>query len=317
MTTTPARILVIKLGALGDVAQALPAMQAIRDHHAGAALTLLTTPAFAPTFRACPWFAEVWEDGRAPGWRIDAWLALRRRLRGGGFARVYDLQTAGRTDFYFSLLLPGPRPEWVGTAAGASHRHVNPARDSMHTEERLADQLAAAGIAAVPAPDLSWLAGDVARFGLKAPYALLAPGAAPHRPAKRWPAERFGALAGRLAGAGLMPVVLGAAADAPLAATISDHAGMSVDLAGRTTIADLAALGRGAALGVGNDTGPMHWLAAAGAPCLTLFSAESDPALCAPRGDATRWLRRDDLRDLPVNDVADAALALARPGRAS
>jgi ADP-heptose:LPS heptosyltransferase len=112
-----------------------------------------------------------------------------------------------------------------------------------------------------------------------------------------------------------MPVVLGSAGEAPLARAVRDHAGMSVDLAGRTSIADLAALGRSAAVAVGNDTGPMHWLAAAGAPALTLFSAESDPALCAPRGRATRVLGRPALAELAINDVAEAALALAEPGR--
>jgi ADP-heptose:LPS heptosyltransferase len=308
-------ILVIKLGALGDVAQALPAMQAIRDAHRDARLVLLTTRPFVGTFRACPWFAEVWEDGRAPLWRLDRWLALRAKLRGAGFRRVYDLQTADRTDFYFAMLGPGARPEWVGTARGASHRHADAARDRMHTADRIAAQLALAGIKVPAAADLSWLEGDPSRFGLRPPYALLVPGASEHRPAKRWPVERFGALAGRLAGHGLMPVVLGSAGEAPLARAVRDHAGMSVDLAGRTSIADLAALGRSAAVAVGNDTGPMHWLAAAGAPALTLFSAESDPALCAPRGRATRVLGRPALAELPINDVAEAALALAEPGR--
>jgi ADP-heptose:LPS heptosyltransferase len=307
-------ILVVKLGALGDVAQALPAMQAIRDAHPGARLTLLTTRPFVGIFRACPWFAAVWEDGRAPLWRLDRWLALRARIRAAGFARVYDLQTADRTDWYFALLGPGARPEWVGTARGASHRHADPARDRMHTAERLAAQLALAGVATPAAADLAWLDGDAGRFGLRPPYALIVPGASPHRPEKRWPAERFGALAGRLAGRGLMPVAVGAASEAALTRAVRDHAGMTVDLAGRTTIADLAALARGAALAVGNDTGPMHWFAAAGCPTLTLFSAASDPALCAPRGSRATILRRDRLADLPVNDVADAALALAETG---
>ena len=311
----PQRILVIKLGALGDVAQALPAMQAIRDAHPGARLTLLTTRPFAELFASCPWFAEVWEDSRPKLWRLDSWLALRRRMREAGFARVYDLQTADRTDVYFALLGPGRRPEWVGTARGASHRHADKRRDALHTADRLRAPLALAGIAVPDSADLGWLEGDATRFGLKRPYALLVPGASPHRPGKRWPAASFGALAGRLAGRGLMPVAIGAASEAPLTRTVRDHAGMLVDLAGKTSIAELAALGRGAALAVGNDTGPMHWFAAAGAPTLTLFSSDSDPALCAPRGRTTRVLRRDDLTQLAINDVAEAALALAEPAR--
>jgi ADP-heptose:LPS heptosyltransferase len=72
------------------------------------------------------------------------------------------------------------------------------------------------------------------------------------------------------------------------------------------------ALGRVARLAVGNDTGPMHWLAAAGAPCLTMFSADSDPALCAPRGRATRCLKVADLRALSVEAVDMAASEMLR-----
>ena len=48
------RILVIKLGALGDVVQALGPMAAIRRHHADAHITALTAPAFAPLLEASP-----------------------------------------------------------------------------------------------------------------------------------------------------------------------------------------------------------------------------------------------------------------------
>ena len=61
------RILVIKLGALGDFAQAFGPFAAIRAHHPGAEITLLTTPPFAPLARQAPWFDQVWENGRPRG----------------------------------------------------------------------------------------------------------------------------------------------------------------------------------------------------------------------------------------------------------
>ncbi len=295
-------ILVIKLGALGDIAQAFGAFAAIRAHHPGQRIVLLTTPPFAALFAACPWFDAVWTDARRPFWRLD-WVALRRRIRAAGIARVYDLQTSSRSDWLFRLLGPGRRPDWVGRVAGASHRHVDPRRDLLHTQDRLAGQLAVAGVVPQAAPDLGWLSGDVARFGVQPPVALLVPGAAPHRPAKRWNVERFAAVAVWLAGRGIGTAVLGAAADAPLGAAIAAAAPGTRDLTGRTGFADLVLLGRVACLAIGNDTGPMHWLAAAGTQVLTLFSAESDPALCAPRGPGARWLRRPTLADLEVARV--------------
>ena len=56
---------------------------------------------------------------------------------------------------------------------------------------------------------------------------------------------------------------------------------------------------------VGNDTGPMHLIAAAGCASIVLFSDDSDPALCAPRGRVT-VLRRPDLASLEVSEVAAA-----------
>lgn len=306
MRSGPAPILVIKLGALGDVAQCFGAFAAIRAHHRGQRVVLLTTPAFASALSASPWFDEVWSEARHPIWRLNAWLRLRRRIRAAGFARIYDLQTNDRTDAVFRLLGPGRRPEWVGRTAGASHRHADPGRDTMHSLERLAGQLAVAGVAMEQAPDLGWVRAEPGRFGLPEAFALLVPGAAPHRPAKRWPDRDFAALANRLAGRGLGVALLGAPSEAELAARIVAAAPGTIDLAGRTSLLDLIALGRDARLAVGNDTGPMHWLAAAGAPCLTLFSVDSDPALCAPRGRATRFLRVADLRVLSV-DAVDAA----------
>ncbi|MDP6563473.1 MAG: glycosyltransferase family 9 protein, partial [Alphaproteobacteria bacterium] len=75
------------------------------------------------------------------------------------------------------------------------------------------------------------------------------------------------------------------------------------DLAEQTTIEELAVLARDAALAVGNDTGPMHIAAVAGCPSLVLFSAESDPGLCAPRGRAVEVLRRDNLGQLSMDQV--------------
>ena len=312
MTGAPARVLVIKLGALGDFVQALGPAAAIRGHHADARITLLTTAPFTSLAVPAPYFDEVWVDERPPWWRIGNWLGLRGRLRAGRFDRVYDLQTSDRSAFYFRLLGPGARPEWSGIAPGCSHPHANPGRDSMHTMDRQAEQLAMAGIGEVPTPDLAWLDGDVARFNLAPPYVLLVPGGSTHRPAKRWPAERYGDLAAALAGRGLGVGVLGGPEDAPLATAIGAACPDARDLTGSTNLADIPRLARGAAGAVGNDTGPMHLIAATGCPALVLFSADSDPALCAPRGpeaSTVTILRRDSLSALATAEV-EAALIL-------
>jgi len=297
------RILVIKLASLGDVVQAFGPFAAIRAHHPAALITLLTTPPYAALLRDAPWFDHIWAEGR-PAWgNIGAVWRLARRLRGAGFTRVYDLQTSARSSRYRWFV--GRQAEWSGIAAGASHPHANPRRDSMHTVERQREQLAMAGIAAFPPPDLAFLDADVARFGLPPHFALLIPGASPGRPGKRWPVGHYAELAAAL---DLPVAVVGGPAETALARAIGAAVPRTVDLTGRTSLGELGAVARRAAFAVGNDTGPTHLVAAAGCPTLALFGGESDPALCAPRGRHVAVLRRGPLDALGVAEVR-AALA--------
>ena len=310
-------ILVIKFGALGDFVQATGPFAAIRKHHAGERLTLLTTTPYLALARALNVFDDVWDDGRPKS--FAAQIALILKLRGARFERVYDLQTSERSSFLFQMLRPGA-PEWSGIARGASHSHANPKRDFLHTIERQAEQLRLAGVVAEASPpDLSALAAResarLAKFSLKEPYALLVPGGSPHRPGKRWPAQNYAALAARLAQEGLTPAIIGGAPETEIAQTILAAARGAQNLVGQTDFLDILALGAKARLAVGNDTGPMHLIAAAGAPALVLFGRESDPALCAPRGENVALLRPDLLAALPVEDVAAALARL--PARAS
>ena len=291
---------------MGDFVQAAGPFAAIRAHHPGARITLLTTTTFADFARRAPWFDEVWVDTKPKLSDLSAVLDLRRKLREARFSRVYDLQTSDRSSFYFHLFRPGPMPEWSGIALGCSHPHANPRRDFLHTVERQKDQLAMAGIDKVPPPDFRWLMRGSLRFWLPRPFALLVPGGAAHRPEKRWPIAHYCALATQIAHRGLTPVILGSASEKPLAESIGAVAPRVRDLTGETDIADLFALVREAAVCIGNDTGPMHIAAAMSCPTVVLFSRASDPALCAPRGTRVAVLRRDELTQIRVDEVMAA-----------
>jgi ADP-heptose:LPS heptosyltransferase len=294
------RILVLKLGALGNVVLSLGAFAAIRQHHPTAQITLLTTAPYADWLAQSPYFDNIWLDTRPDWWNVPAWLALRRRLAQARFTRVYDLQTSKRSSAYFRLFPHTVRPEWSGIAAGCSHPDRDPNRDHIHDADRQAGQLRQAGIAHIPPADLSWSTADLTRFTLPPRYALLVPGSSPHRPQKRWPVENYRALAEHLAASGITPVVLGTPSESPLGATIGPAA---IDLTGRTSLSELPSLARGAQLAIGNDTGPMHLAAVSGCSSLVLFSFDSDPILCAPRSPAVTILRRPNLADLPLSEV--------------
>lgn len=295
------RVLVVRLGALGDFVLSFGPFAAIRAHHPGAEITLLTTAPFAPLARLCPWFDRVVIDERPAWWNVPGVIRLAKSLR--GFDLAYDLQTSGRSSRYFVL---ANRPPWSGIAPGCSHPQSDPAREVMHTIERQRDQLRIACISDVPHPDLRFLT-KLPTPDLPERFCLFVPGAAPTRPAKRWP--HFAALAPVLQARGLLPVVIGTTAEKPLASAIRLACPQAIDLTGQTDIPTLFAVAAKACLSVGNDTGPMHIAAAMGCPSLVLFSGDSDPSLTAPRYPDGGWphiLRETDLADLPVERVASA-----------
>jgi ADP-heptose:LPS heptosyltransferase len=297
------RILIIRLGALGDFVLSFGPFAAIRAHHPDAEITLLTTAPYAALAQGCPWFDRVVIDPRPRWWQLGRLLHLTHALHGFDF--VYDLQTSGRSSRYF--LLAG-RPPWSGIAPGCSHPQTGPARARMHTIERQRDQLRLAGIHDFPRPDLGWLMRG-ALPDLPERFAMLVPGAAPTRPAKRWPVAHFAQLAAILARRGLPPVIVGSSAEAELAGLIVAACPTAMDLTGATSLPDLFTLAARASLAVGNDTGPMHIAAAVGCPSVVLFSADSDPDMTAPRSLDGGWpviLRETDLADLSVERVAAA-----------
>jgi ADP-heptose:LPS heptosyltransferase len=101
-------------------------------------------------------------------------------------------------------------------------------------------------------------------------YALVNPGAA--WPNKQWPPGLFGAVASALrVRHGLTSVALWGPGEEALAAGVAAASGGAAIVAPATTIADVVALARGAALMISGDTGPMHVAAAVGAPIVGLY----------------------------------------------
>ncbi len=156
MMQEPKRILVVKLGALGNVILSLGPFASIRHHHADAHITLLTTAPFAPWLGQSPWFDTVWTDRRLDWWDLPGWLRLRRRLIDGRFDRIYDLQTSRHTGRYFRLLPRRHRPDWSGIAPGCSLPDRDPNRDRLHDADRQFGQLRQAGITEREPVNLSW-----------------------------------------------------------------------------------------------------------------------------------------------------------------
>lgn len=306
------RILVIKLGALGDVIQALGPMLAIREHHPDADITCMTTAPFRDLIAQSGFCDTIWDHRRLSNIDLMGWINQRVKFKAGKFRRVYDLQTSSRSNRFFKLLWPGPYPEWSGNASGCSHPHVNPARDLMHTLERQAEQLADAGIPATPPPSLDGLGEDISHFNVPSAYCLVVPGGAAHRPDKRWPTDHYRDAIQRIVATGITPVIVGTQSEGALAREITDGIDGVMNLVDQTSLLSLISLAKGAHFALGNDSGPMHVTAVAGVPSVVLYSHASDPALCAQRGSSVTILRKPSLSEITVDEVL-AALPARNP----
>lgn len=295
-------ILVIKLGALGDFVQATAALQAIRKQHPQARITLLTTPPMKAFTKNLPWVDDIIWDSRSSPFNLKYMFNLRQKLRGFDF--VYDLQTNDRSNkIYYRL---AGKPAWNGIAKGCSHPQTNPNRNAMHSLDRLKDQLAAAGITMNEHPDIRYMAEPLSPSvetqldALKKPFAILIPGGSAHRPGKRWP--HFADIVPLLEAKGIAGVLVGGSAEETLLQHIAEQSG-ALNLCGALSLNQLPALFSKAKLFIGNDTGPTHMAAACHLGGAVLFGHESDPALCAPRGEDIHILHNQDIAAISPQQV--------------
>ncbi|MBI3440224.1 MAG: glycosyltransferase family 9 protein [Proteobacteria bacterium] len=310
--TTVENVLVIKLGALGDFILAMGAMEAIRRHHKNAQITLLTTRPFVDMAERSGYFNHIIVDPRPKFYELQDWYFLFNQFNKGNYARVYDLQLNDRTKVYYRLFMK--KPEWSGVIAGSPLYYPNTNWRDMHAFKRHQEILQVAGID-MRIPDLSWMTADISLFKPKDPYVLLISGSAPSRLEKRWPATRYGALGLKLIKDGYQVAIIGTQAEAEVIERVVKSCPDIVDLCGRTSLYDIAALARGAAGAVGNDTGPTHLVSVIGCPTIALFcSAASNPAYSSPVGQAVQAIQAEDLGDVSVGVVYKHLGILMNPG---
>jgi lipopolysaccharide heptosyltransferase I len=336
------RLLVVRLGSLGDIVHTLPAVAAIRRAHPAATIDWLVDAPHREFLELVPIVTSlvVLRDRSA-----RAWLDARGELR----ARAYDVAVDFQGLLKSAALarLSGAR-RVIGFDRGSlRERTAAPfyterieAGDGQHVIDknlRLARAVGAeaAGyefpIAAVTSPAI-----DAVIAAAGAPLAIINPGAA--WPNKRWPPERFAEVGMHLRRRhGLAPLVLWGPGEADLATAIATQSAGAALAAPPTRLPDLVAAARAARLIVSGDTGPLHIASAVGVPAVALFGPTNprrngpwDPAdLSLTRYDDCschyeRRCRRDDdrwcLAEIGVPQVLEAIdtrLARARSGDAA
>ncbi|TDC71129.1 glycosyltransferase family 9 protein [Actinomadura sp. GC306] len=266
MAVTGHRVLVLRALGLGDLLTGVPALRALRRGAPGARITLAAPAALGFIARASGAVDDVLPVDR---------LAPLPHL--GPVDLAVNLHGSGPQSH---RVLAGPRPDRLVAFACAEAGHTGgPAWDpAEHEVARWCRLVSAYGFGADPA-DLDLPAPPEPS---PAPGAVVVhPGAA--YPARRWPAERFAAVARALRGRGERVVVTGGPGEAGLARRVVELAGLggAADLSGRTGLAELAALVAAARLVVCGDTGVAHLATAYRTPSVLLFGP-TPPARWGP-----------------------------------
>ncbi len=316
MSPAPAvdRILVVRLGAIGDVARTLPAVSALRAAYPGAHLAWLVEPASADLLAGQPWvdevlvfprgaLAEASRRGQVVRLTATLWRFVRQ-LRGRRFELAVDFHSLAKSALLAlvsgaTLRVGYERPYgregswWLATARA---RLAAPPISRFDRNIGLVEFL---GICAQPAqaplrvdPDAYQRLG--AALGNTGAPVILHPGTSPGTPHKRWEADGWAAVARALAGDGLRVLVScgpGAEEAATVASIIAAAEGAAERAPATADLGDLAALLTHARVFVGGDSGPLHLASLVGTPVVQLIGP-TDPVENAPYpGTPSRTVR--------------------------
>lgn len=338
------RILAVRPDNMGDVIMLTPALRALRRAAPQARLELLASPVgsalrpLLPDLDGLLTLAPSWQQAGPPA-AADRLAASEEALVKMLAARGYDAAVAFTSatqspwpPLHVALLAGvGVRVGQSTEFAGALATHwVTPPPERTHQVDRCLHLLAAVGVPAagrdteLRVPAHGW---EQARDVLPGtPFALLAPGASGS--ARRYPAQRFAAVAAQLAAAGLPVLVTGTTEEQPLVHRVAQGAGHTLVRAlPRLDLAGLAAVVAAAAVAVTNNSGGMHLADALGTPVAVAWSGTERTGDVAPRGVPAALLGRpvpcspcrqfscpydQECLDVDPARLATAALRLAR-----
>ena len=343
------KLLILRLGSMGDIVHALPAAAALRRAFPSATIGWAVEQRWSELL--CAAGAENAASGipekplvdrlhfvNTVAWRKqpfsretrkDAWSAMNA-LRGAHYEIAVDFQGAWKSA---GLALWSGAPERIGLASpregpAAMFYTRRVVATSLHVVDQNRELAAAVtgkppGTACFPLPcstvTEAWCDLELRRHGLD-DFALLSPGGG--WGAKLWPPQNYGEVAAALGREGLASLINFGPGEEELARAVKQSsAGAAQPIC--CSLGELIALTRRASLFLGGDSGPMHLAAALGVPVVAIFGP-TDPARNGPYGTRSAVLRsaasatsyshhdRPDaaLRSIPVSDVLRAALRL-------
>jgi len=293
-----ARVLIVRLSALGDLCFALPVLHALHRELPGCLVDWLAEDRCAELPRSHPLVAETLVFPRKQ-WRgglgmVPLWRHLRALKRREPYDLILDLQSNLKSALHLRQLRGrkvgfGPPLAREGAERFLDVRAPDPGR--VHRSARDLAVLAAAGLRPGVAVFERWELPPKSAAGLAlphSPFVLLHCSVTDYGRDKEWPPERWAELARALRDAGRRPLALWTPADLPGVERIVAAANGALALAPATSsLASLMHLTDAAELLVGTDSGPVHLAAMRGTPVVALFGP-TDPVLYAPPGPRAR-----------------------------
>ncbi|HEY0873377.1 MAG TPA: glycosyltransferase family 9 protein [Vicinamibacterales bacterium] len=281
-------ILIVRLGALGDIVHAVPAAAALRRAYPHARIDWLVDAKHRGILDLVPVVDRVIVLAKP---NLTGWLTAAQQLRAGQYDVALDFQglmksavlaraSGARRILGFSI--------WHLREKGAApfySESMDASREQPHVVYKNLRLIEAVGVTdaaiefpfrTVPSPARDAMIAEAAGAG----FAVLNPGAA--WPNKRWYSDRFGELAAFVREVrGLVPFVLWGPGEEALARAVIDASNGAARLAPPTGLADLVEICRSASLMVSGDTGPLHIATAVGTPVVAIFGP-TDPERNGP-----------------------------------
>ena len=334
---TPRRILVIKLADLGDVLLCEPAFRSLRTAFPIATIDVLTTPSSVPLLdlfehdlRPVPFAKHLFDTPTALAKPSSAAHAARlaialRSARYDLVVVLHHLTTAFGARKFAALVAATGCRHVAGLDNGRggflSHPVVDLGFGYQHEAAYMLDVAVAAGGAEVDVGPIV----TASRFiepstNLPERFAAIFPATGPFSRAREWPAERYGVVANYLNRSGIVPVVVGGDDAHDASAIIRRREPSAIDLAGRTSLPQLATILNRARLVVGGDSFIGHLAAAVGTPVVSIFGPSNadawrpfgagDAGECETPANASLVVRHD----LPCEPCIYTGFRLGRPG---
>lgn len=292
------KILFISLSNVGDAIMTTPVLQALHNIYKDATIDIVADQRSSEIFFYCPFRGDIIIKNK------KSFLRGVPELLGKLRARKYDLIVDLRTDG-LAYLLHGRKKltKWHRgkTGSHAVQQHMGVIGPEYNNK-------------AIPDCRI-WTGQEDKNFarsvlGDMIGKRILALGPGANAQKKVWPVESYSALIDKLAEKFDAVVLLGNRQDARLAQNITIPSGLTVlDLCGRTTLLQAAAVLHFATVFVGNDSGPGHIAAASGVPTITIFGP-GEPERYRPWSENSQCVIGDDndIKNARVEDVIECIL---------